>query len=143
MAVRSLVSIVAGIAVAVAWMGIWAALLHGFGISGFAFGQGREERASRRERIKKMGKLRYVLVFGVLGFGLAFGFAMTVLDSLELHSRGWLSELAKLALISILLGWFQGARTWSEAFRDPIPFPPDYPPARNPVPSPPDYMLVK
>jgi len=141
-AVRSLVSILTAIAVAVAWMGIWAALLRGFGISGFAFGQGQEERASRRERIKKMGKLRYVLVFGVLGFGLAFGLAMTVVDSLEPHSHSWLSELAKLALMSILLGWYQGARTWSEAFRDPVPFPPDYLPAKN-VPSPPDYTLVK
>jgi hypothetical protein len=68
---------------------------------------------------------------------------MTVVDLLELHSRGWLAELAKLALMSMLLGWFQGARTWSEAFRDPVPFPPDYPPAKNPVPSPPDYTLVK
>ena len=143
MAVRWLISTFAGIAVALAWMGVWGALLHAFGISGFAFGQGREERASRRERIKKMGKRRYILVFGVLGFGLAFGSAMTVNDLLEPHSLGWLAELAKLASVSILLGWFQGARTWSEGFCDPVPFPPDYPAQKNPLPSPPDYMLVK
>jgi len=122
------VSIVAGIAAFTAWLAIWALLLHAFGIS--AFPREPEDRASRRERIKRMGKLRYILVFGVFGFGLACGLAITVADLVSLDFRGWTSALGKLAMFAVLLGWFQGARTWSESFRDPVPFPPNYPPAK-------------
>jgi len=90
-----------------------------------------------------MGKLRYILVFGVFGFGLAGGLGITVADLLSLDFRGWTSALGKLAMFAVLLGWFQGARTWSEAFRDPVPFPPDYPPPKNPVPFPPNYPPAK
>src|SRR6267378_3931433 len=46
-------------------MGIWAYCLHLFGFAFFAVFSGKpEDRASRRERIKQMGKLRYILMFG-------------------------------------------------------------------------------
>ena len=138
---RWFVSLVAGIAVGFAWLAVWALLLRAFGIS--AFGREPENRASRRERIKRMGKLRYILVFGVFGFGLACGLAITVAESLSLDFRGWTSALGKLAMFAVLLGWFQGARNWSEAFRDPVPFPPEYPPPKNPVPFPPNYPPAK
>jgi len=77
-----------------------------------------------------MGKLRYILIFGVLGFGLAFGLGITAAGLLDHPSHGLVFNISKLVLSSVLFGWFQGARTWSEAFRDPVPFPPNYPPPK-------------
>ena len=31
-----------------------------------------EDSASKRERLNRLGKLKYILIFGVLGYGLAF-----------------------------------------------------------------------
>ena len=77
-----------------------------------------------------MGKLRYILIFGVLGFGVALGLAITTGDLLAQESHGWVAAVGKLVLLSVLVGWFQGAWTWSENFRDPVPFPPNYPPPK-------------
>ena len=89
-----------------------------------------EDRASRRERIKRMGKLRYILTFGVLGFGFSLGLGITTVDLLAQQSHGWIAVVEKFVLLSVLGGWFQGAWTWSENFRDPIAFPPNYPPPK-------------
>jgi hypothetical protein len=126
--VRWFVSIIAGIAVGLAWLAIWAYVLHAFGIA--LFQRKAEDRASRRERIRQMGKVRYILMFGVLGSGLAFGLALVTGDFLWHDSLGWTSEIVKLVFLTLLFGWFQGARAWSETFRDPVPFPPNYPPAK-------------
>ena len=123
--VRWLVPIILGIAVCFAWHVIWFHSLHVFGIA--AFSRRAEDSARRRERIKQMGKVRYVLVFGVLGFGLAFGLGITAADLLEQRSRGWVYAVAKFVLITALAGWLHGARTWNDAFRDPVPFPPNFP----------------
>jgi hypothetical protein len=129
--VREFVFIIIAIAVALAWMGIWGYCLHLFGFATFAVFRGQpEDRGSRRERIKKMGKLRYILTFGVLGFGLALGLGITTADLLARDSHGWVAVVGKLVLLSVLGGWFQGARIWNEAFRDPVPFPPNYPPPK-------------
>jgi MFS family permease len=129
--VREFVFMIVAIAVALAWMGIWAYCLHLFGFAFFAVFSGKpEDRASRRERIKQMGKLRYILMFGVLGFGLALGLGITTADLLAHESHGWVAVVGKLVLLSVLGGWFQGARIWSEVFRDPVPFPPNYPPTK-------------
>ena len=125
------IDIVGGIAIALAWMGIWAYCLHLFGIAFSAvFIRQPEDRARRRERIKQMGKLRYILIFGVLGSGLAVGLAITAADFLGHTSHGWVPAIGKLVLLSLLVGWLQGARTWSESFRDPVPFPPNYGPPK-------------
>jgi hypothetical protein len=115
-------------AVGLAWLAIWSYSLHVFGIA--AFNRQAEDRASRRERIRQMGRLRYILVFGVLGSGLAFGLAITTGDLLEQPSHGWVSAIAKLVFSSVFFGCFYGAMTWSESFRDPVPFPPNYPPPK-------------
>jgi len=142
--VRDFVSTIVGVAVALGWMAIWAFGLRLFGIAfSAAFLQRPEDRARRRERIKRIGKLRYILIFGVLGFGLAIGLATTTGDLLAREFHGWFPIVEKFVLSSVLGGWFFGAWTWSENFRDPVPFPPHYPPPTNPVPSPPDYTLVK
>jgi hypothetical protein len=123
--VQWFISIVAGIAVGVAWLAIWALSLRSFGIT--VFSRLAEDRVRRRERIKKMGKLWYILIFGMAGSGLAVGLAITAADLLGNISHGWVSGIGKLAFLSVIFGWLQGARTWSEAFRDPVPFPPNYP----------------
>ena len=125
---REFASIIAGVAVGFTWLAIWAFAFHVFGIA--VFSRQPEDRANRRNRIRQMGKLRYILMFGVLGFGLAFGLALTTADLLRHDSHSWAFAAAKLFLICVLAGWFHGARTWSEAFRDPVPFPPDFPPMR-------------
>src|ERR1700690_992943 len=102
--------------------------LHVFGIA--VFRRKLDDRASRRERMKQMGRLRYILMFGVLGFGLAFGLAMSTSDLLGHDSDGWISTIVKLLLVSVFFGWFMGARVWSEVFPDPVPFPPSYPPLK-------------
>ena len=122
---RWFVSIILGIAVGLAWMAIWSYSLRLFGIA--AFSRQAADRASRRERIKQMGKLRYVLIFGVLGSGLAFGLALITADLLDQLSHGWVFAIVKVVFLSVFFGCWQGARTWSEHFRDPVPFPPNYP----------------
>jgi len=112
-------------------MAIWAYWLHLFGIAFSAvFMRQAEDRARRREQIKQMGKLRYILMFGVLGFGLSLGLGITTVDLLARESHGWVAVVGKFVLLSVLAGWFQGAWIWSENFRDPVPFPPKYPPPK-------------
>jgi hypothetical protein len=126
--VQWFISIVAGIAVGLAWLAIWALSLRAFGIA--VFSRQAEDRVRRRERIKQMGKLWYILIFGVVGNGLAFGLAITAMDFLVHDFHGLGSSIGKFVFSSLLFGCFQGVRTWSEAFRDPVPFPPVYPPPK-------------
>ena len=123
-----LISIVAGIAVGLAWLAIWALSLRAFGIA--AFSPQAEDRVRRRERIKQMGKLWYILIFGVVGYGLAFGLAITAAGFLDHDSHGLGFSIGKLVFSSVLFGCFHGVMTWSESFRDPVPFPPVYPPPK-------------
>ena len=71
-----LLSSAVGIAVAIAWMATWTIIFRALGIP--VFKRGPQERASRKERILQMGKLRYILVFGVLGYGFAFGLGVAI-----------------------------------------------------------------
>lgn len=119
-----LVSIIAGVAVALAWIGIWGFSVHVLGIAPL-FRRRAEDRAARRERLKRMGKLRYILIFGVLGSGLAFGLAITAADFLAHTSHSWVFAIGKFAFSSALFGWYIGWRNWSAAFREPVPFPPN------------------
>jgi hypothetical protein len=75
------------------------------------------------------GQLRYVLIFGVLGYGLAFGLVITAIDFLTNGSFHFRSAVLKLMFDAVLFGGFQGAWTWTE-FRYPVPFPPKYPPTK-------------
>ncbi len=106
----------------------WSAALHAFGIG--VLSRRPETHAIRRERIKKMGKFRYIVIFGVLGFGLAFGLGITTANLYRHGSRSWSFELGQLLLLAALGGWFHGARTWNAAYRDPVPFPPHFPPLK-------------
>ena len=122
------VSIIAGIAVGLAWLAIWILVLRVFGIT--VFSRQPETRARMRERIQQLEKLEYILMFGVLGFGLACGLAIGVADLLAPDSHGWVSAVGKLVLISVMMGWFHGARTWNEGHPKPVPFPPNFRPMK-------------
>jgi hypothetical protein len=126
--VREFGSIGVGVAAALAWMAVWSVALHVFGIG--VFSRRPETHAIRRERIKKMGKLRYIVIFGVLGVGLAFGLAMTTADLYRYGFRSWSFEVGQLLSLSALVGWVHGARTWNANYRDPVPFPPHFPPLK-------------
>lgn len=126
---RAFVPIVVGVAVAFAWLTVWVFTLRAFGVRVFA--AKLEDRASRRERLRQIGKLRYVVIFGLLGTGVAFGLAIITAELLAYDSHSWVSEGVLLLLVSVLLGWYNGARSWREAFRDPAPFPPSYPPPKE------------
>ena len=115
------ISIVAGIAIGLAWLAIWALSLRAFGIA--VFSRQAEDRVRRQERIKQMGKLWYILIFGVVGYGLAFGLAITAADLLDHDSHDLGFSIGKLVFLSVLFGCFHGVRTWGEAFRDPSSVP--------------------
>jgi hypothetical protein len=75
--VRELViPIVVGVAIAFAWMALWAQALRAFGVS--VLMRTPEERNARKQRILQMGKLRYILIFGVLGGGVGYGLGISV-----------------------------------------------------------------
>jgi hypothetical protein len=118
------VSVFCGIAIALVWLAVWMVTLRAFGI--LVFSRTPEERAFRRERLLRLGKLRYILIFGVFGYGFAFAAGIAVAGLIGHDSTGWAGAAAKVVLLSLLGGWFQGARTWNETFRSPAPFPPDY-----------------
>jgi hypothetical protein len=123
--VQWFISIVVGVAIVFAWCALWAFSLRALGIP--VFSRLAEDRIRRRERIKRMGKLRYILIFGVLGSGIPLGLALTAADFIGHISHGWVGEFGKFVFLSAIVGWIQGARSWSETFRVPVPFPPNYP----------------
>jgi uncharacterized membrane protein len=125
---REFAFVMAGIAAGIVWLAIWAGFLQVFGIAPGL--RNVEDSVSKRERLNRLGKLKYILIFGVLGYGLAFGLAMITVDLVSYRSQGWASELTKLLLFTVCIGLFQGLWGWHRAFRDPVPFPPDYPPAK-------------
>ena len=53
------ISIAIGVAVAAAWMAVWALMLRAFAIP--VLMRSPEERAARKQRIFQMGKVRYIL----------------------------------------------------------------------------------
>jgi hypothetical protein len=113
-----------GLAASVGWLAIWTLALRAFHIAYFA--RTPEETAARRERIIGMGKRRYILIFGVLGFGLAFGLGIAIAGIVAHESAGWVGAAIKVVLVSLLGGWWHGARTWNESFRGEVPFPPPF-----------------
>ena len=122
---REIGLVFAGVAVALAWIVVWATLLHVLGISRFR--RQAEDVAARRERLRSIGIAKYIVVVGVLGPGVAFAAAMVTMDVLR-HERqlGWALELAKFLTFAILFGSFLGYRNWRRAFLDPAPYPPNY-----------------
>ena len=121
--------VAAGVAVALTWLALWSVSLHAFGIP--VLQRSPEKRAARRERILAMGKLRYVLIFGVLRSGLGFGLGLVVASIVETpHLGSWIRAATQLVLSMILFGLWHGVATWNQSFRGEVPFPPHYPPQK-------------
>ena len=116
----------AGVAVAVTWMAVWALLLRAFGFPILC--KSSEERATRKERILAMGKWRYVLTFGVLGMGFALGLGNVVASIMEGSHFSWMPAGIQLALWMVFCGLWNGVMKWNQTFRAEVPFPPSYPP---------------
>lgn len=87
------IQIAVGVGVAVGWAAIWTIALRAFDIP---FPGNPEGRASRRERIARMGKRRYILIFGMLGFGLAMGLGTSVAGLVGHNSMDWEGAAIKL-----------------------------------------------
>jgi|SRR5690348_8841963 heme A synthase len=119
------IQITVGAAAALGWFVIWTVALRAFDIR--VLTRTPEERASRRERILRMGKGRYILIFGLLGFGLAMGLWMAVISLVEQQSPDWVGAAIRLVLWTVIFGWWHGARGWNQSFRAEIPFPPHLP----------------
>lgn len=66
-----IIPIVVGVAVAFAWMAVWALALRAFGVP--LLMRTPEERNASKQHIFQIGKLRYILIFGVLGSGFGYG----------------------------------------------------------------------
>ena len=121
------IPIAIGIAVALGWLAMWTFALRAFDIAPL-FVRTAQERAARRERIVRMGKLRYTLVFGVFGYGLAMGLGNAIAGVMAHDSLGWRGAAVKLVLWAVLFGWWHGVTTWNTSFRGEVPFPPPSPP---------------
>ncbi len=103
------------------WMALWILVLRAVGIRSFS-----ADKDERREHMKRLGRPLYFLLYGVLGWGLAFGLALTVPDVIRGHYLGWVPEIAKLSFVSIAFGLSNAARSWSATFREPVQYPPKY-----------------
>jgi hypothetical protein len=90
----------------------------------------QEDIARKRDRLRQFGKIKYLLLAGVLGSGVGFGITATVGDYFWRDSFDWSFELLKLGFISVAVGLFTGLQNWNRCFRDPVPFPPNYPPQK-------------
>jgi hypothetical protein len=122
---REIGLVFAGVAVGLAWIVIWAALLHVLGISSLR--EQTEDIAAKRERLRRIGMAKYIVVFGVLWAGVGFA-AMNVTIDIVRHERqlGWALEFTKFLVLAVLFGSFLGYRNWRRAFLDPAPYPPKY-----------------
>jgi len=127
------ISIVLGVAVAFAWMAVWVVALRAFGIQ--VWMPTPESRSAKRLRILQMGKLRYILIFGVLGYGVAYGLGLAVATTIDTRMTGhghaaWGRAGAIFTAVSLLGACFHGWRNWNYLFRAEVPFPPVYPPLK-------------
>lgn len=124
-----ILSVMAGIAVAFAWLLLWTIVLRAFGIP--ALKRSPEVRAARKERILAMGKWLYVLIFGVLGSGVGFGLGIVVANIIATPQfSGWTRAASQLVLSMLFFGLWSGITTWNQSFRGEVPFPPQYPPQK-------------
>jgi hypothetical protein len=120
-----------GVAVAFAWIAAWTCASCALGVP--VLMRNPEERAARRQHILQMGKLRYIVVFGLLGngFGMGLGIGAALMMSHHLtstHSLNWGEGAVIFGAVALVSGCLYGLRTWRELV--PVPFPPVYPPPK-------------
>lgn len=117
---------VIGLAVTIGWLAIWIAAIRLLGIRTFRRRWTPEARAARRERIVRMGKARYIFVFGMLGYGLAMGLGTTTVFALAGVAGSWLRAAFNLVFWIVVGGWWHGIISWNNSFRGETPFPPPF-----------------
>jgi hypothetical protein len=108
-----------------AWTAIWVALLHVLRLARFL--GPIEGLALKQERLRRIGKTKYILTFGVMGAGVWYAGMMVIID-LIWRSRPlqWEVEISKFAFLAILFGCFMGYRNWGRTFDEPTPYSPNY-----------------
>lgn len=97
-------------AAALVWMVLWRVALGAFGFPIIA--RTPEARATYRRRQLDIGKARYMVLFGILGYGFAFGLALSVPD-MSLHGARWLTAIRFLFGV-LFFGLWMGLRNWKE-----------------------------
>jgi hypothetical protein len=121
-----IIPVAIGVAAALGWLVMWTFALRVFDIPFLV--RTSEQRATRRQLIVRMGKLRYTLIFGVCGYGFAMGLGNAIAGVVAHDSLGWAGAAIKLVLWAGLFGWWHGVTTWNTSFRGEVPFPPPCPP---------------
>lgn len=123
---RYLFTVIAGIAVAIAWSTMWDLLL---GMPVTFFRRKAKDCIATRERLMRMGQFRCVLTVGVLRSGLGFGLAMATYDLLlDRSPHDWHTEAVKFGVQCLFFGLLSGALTWDAAFHEKGSPPPLGPP---------------
>jgi hypothetical protein len=122
------IAVAVGIGIALAWMVVWAFVLRAFGIHTLT--RTAEERATRKQRILQMGKVRYILIFGVLGNGFALGLGIGIALMTSRPRYDWGLGAMIFGAVALVAGCMNGTRTWNDLFRVEVPFPPHYPPSK-------------
>ena len=119
---REFVLIIAGITAFTGWMLLWLLLLRIFEPQPFLW---KLSKLEKRERMMSMGKLRYLFVYGVLGSGMAWALAMTIIMTFD-RPVDWEYRCIMLLLLALAFGIFHGTRNWRRTFWEPVPYPPKY-----------------
>jgi hypothetical protein len=110
---REIAEIAIVIGVMLSWLAIWAFVIRlWLGFPGLS--RKPEDRLRVRQWIKKIGRLKYTIIYGVFGAGFAFALGMTTFDWLgpERGSWGWL--VAKFLFLSTSFGVPMGPVNWGK-----------------------------
>lgn len=91
------------------------------------FQKKKEDRISKQQRLIRIGKVKYILIDGLLRSGLGLGLAMTAGDLIWDDTRhDWRFIVVKWMFTGVFFGLVTGANLWDSAFsqKGPPPFPP-------------------
>lgn len=110
-----------GLAAGCLWLLLWGLVLRAAGIP--VYGKSPEQREMRRQRLLRMGRVRYVVVEGILGFGVAFGLAMTVSEFIRHPAEGWIYAVGNFVVFAVVFGLVHSIDGWAKV-RGAVPFPP-------------------
>ena len=119
------IPVAVGVAIGFAWLAIWFVVLRAFGVP--VLMRTSEEQASRKQYILRLGKLRYILIFGVLGAGFGYGLGIST-ALMMLHGYDWGLCAMIFGTVALISGCMNGLSSWKAMFRSEAPFPPHYPP---------------
>jgi len=124
---RLIVSIAAGVAVSLAWSALCLIAIRACGIPVLI--RTSEQRAPKKQHMIQMGRLRYVLIFGVIGNGIPYGLGIATAIMMDRYFANCGEGAIIFGVVSLLYGIFNGVKGWNAVFRTEVPFPPAYPPA--------------